>query len=332
MKKFSSFLCLTITTLLLNGCEGNFFDQIKQWSHEQGARQEQKNINHYIEQANQGDVHAEHMLVDYYMYGTQFLPSNPTQGVYWLKQAASHNDASAMTALGITYYAGIGVQKDKTEAEQWYKKAAEQGNTDAEFWLLHIALGNKQTPTEAHNKLRQIEKIAENGNKNALRWLGGVYSQGNTVLKLSQDPEKAIYYYRKGAKLGDPLAHLALAALYSQNPETKAEAENEYSVAIHSPAFQEFIYLLAIAHQNLTTQEKSITKAYAYVLLLDKTHPMGWLRDRLPQTIATFENTLTPEQKEKAQDLLEKLEDPKTAYKVVERKPFLEVNFTNSGF
>lgn len=323
-------LLLFSTPLFILGCDGDVLNKIHDWSKRQAQEQEQKNIEKYVEKANQGDIHAEHMLVNFYMIGTPFLQPNPEKGLYWLRKAAENQDASAMTALGISYYAGIGVPKDRQVAQEWYQKAADLGNTDAQFWLLHIELGKTNKKTEIKNLLNQIQKIAESGNRNALRWLGHTHLQGNTAWAIPKDNEKATLYYKQAAHLGDPLAHLALASIYSEDSKLQEEAKNEYEVAIYLPAFQELIYLLAITHQNLTTNEKAIAKSYAYLLFLDKHKSMGWLKDRLPNTIDAMEERITPLQKEKAENILDLLDDPKTAYSTIERKPFLEFNLSQN--
>ena len=37
----------------------------------------------------------------------------------------------AQFTLGIRYYSGDGISKDKSEAIKWFRKAAEQGDEDA---------------------------------------------------------------------------------------------------------------------------------------------------------------------------------------------------------
>lgn len=329
MKTIFNTLFLVIP-LLITGCDGETVEKIQQWSKKQAQTQEQKNIQKYVLLADNGDIHAEHMLVNFYMLGTPFLQPDPQKGLYWLRKAAENKDPSAMTALGISYYAGIGVPKDKKIAEEWYQKAALLGNIDAQFWLLHIALSKTTNKTEIKEILAQIQKIAEQGNRNALRWLGHTYLQGNLTWNIPQNIDKSILYYKQAARDGDPLAHLALASIYSDTPNTKEESLNEYEVAIHQPAFQELLYLLAITHQNLKTNEKSIIKAYAYLLFLDKHKSIGWLKDRLPATIENIESNITVGQKEQAEDFLKLLDNPKTAYSFIERKPFIEINFQNN--
>jgi len=49
------------------------------------------------------------------------------------KEDAANGDPAAQWALGYTYSYGIGVPKDDKEAAKWIRKAAEQGNADAQF-------------------------------------------------------------------------------------------------------------------------------------------------------------------------------------------------------
>jgi TPR repeat protein len=54
-----------------------------------------------------------------------------TEAIKWLKKAAEQGDAEAQYNLGFCYGNGEGVEKSFTEAVKWYKKAAEQGHEEA---------------------------------------------------------------------------------------------------------------------------------------------------------------------------------------------------------
>ncbi|MBQ7482759.1 MAG: sel1 repeat family protein, partial [Bacteroidaceae bacterium] len=41
----------------------------------------------------------------------------------------------AQLQLGRCYFFGVGINKDKAKAREWYAKAAEQGNRDAQYAL-----------------------------------------------------------------------------------------------------------------------------------------------------------------------------------------------------
>ena len=50
----------------------------------------------------------------------------------WYRKAAEQGDADAQYNLGISYDRGEGVPQDYVEAVKWYRKAAEQGDADAQ--------------------------------------------------------------------------------------------------------------------------------------------------------------------------------------------------------
>ena len=69
---------------------------------------------------------------------TQHNTTHNTDGTFvCLSPAANQGDADARCSLGVCYANGKGVQQDKTEAVQRYRKAAEQGDADAQFNLAH---------------------------------------------------------------------------------------------------------------------------------------------------------------------------------------------------
>ena len=51
--------------------------------------------------------------------------------VSWYRKAAEQGNAQAQTNLGWMFAHGLGVSKNRAEAINWYRKAAEQGNNDA---------------------------------------------------------------------------------------------------------------------------------------------------------------------------------------------------------
>ena len=53
----------------------------------------------------------------------------------WYRKAAEQGDSDAQCNLGCCYHMGSGVAKDQAEAVGWYRKAAEQGNSAAQVSL-----------------------------------------------------------------------------------------------------------------------------------------------------------------------------------------------------
>ena len=58
-----------------------------------------------------------------------------TEAAKWFKKAADQGNADAQCALCLLYSLGKGVTQDNAEAAKWCRKAAEQGNADAQFFL-----------------------------------------------------------------------------------------------------------------------------------------------------------------------------------------------------
>jgi hypothetical protein len=59
------------------------------------------------------------------------VPKDDTEAVKWFRKAADEGDAQAQTELGSMYAFGLGVPKDEAEAYKWYLLAAAQGNEQA---------------------------------------------------------------------------------------------------------------------------------------------------------------------------------------------------------
>jgi len=60
------------------------------------------------------------------------------KAVEWFLKAAEQGNAEAQFALGVCYHNGEGVKQDYEQTIKWLQKAAEQGHKDA-FHALHVA-------------------------------------------------------------------------------------------------------------------------------------------------------------------------------------------------
>ena len=50
------------------------------------------------------------------------------EALKWFRKAAEQNNSTAQFNIGYMYEEGYGVKKNRDEAIRWYRKAAEQGN------------------------------------------------------------------------------------------------------------------------------------------------------------------------------------------------------------
>ena len=58
--------------------------------------------------------------------------SDDKQAVAWYRKAAEQGNVDAQYNLGVKYEYGKGVAQDYKQAVAWYRKAAEQGDVDAQ--------------------------------------------------------------------------------------------------------------------------------------------------------------------------------------------------------
>ena len=66
----------------------------------------------------------------------------------WYRKAADQGDADAQFNLGGQYARGHGVAKDVAEAARWYRKAADQGDSEAAIKLRLLMRVHAPTPLQ----------------------------------------------------------------------------------------------------------------------------------------------------------------------------------------
>lgn len=113
---------------------------------------------HYYTKAALGG-HAEAMLAmcAWYLVGLDpYLPKDDGEAFEWAKRAAQCNLAKAQFALANFYDKGIGCIKNEAEAQTWYTKAAENGETKA---LLRIR--NKEAAARLTSKSKTRKPAAQ---------------------------------------------------------------------------------------------------------------------------------------------------------------------------
>lgn len=96
-------------------------------------------VKWYELSAEQGYVDAQYMLGYPFFEDNYGLNDGEIDGeAKWLRLLAEQGCAGAQRDLGEMYEIGYGVPRDYKEAAKWYKKAAEQGDTEAKKALLEL--------------------------------------------------------------------------------------------------------------------------------------------------------------------------------------------------
>jgi TPR repeat protein len=98
------------------------------------------------------------------MYGDK---RDYTQAIEWYRRAAEQGEAISQVNLGLMYSSGQGVPQDYAQAVVWYRAAAEQGNATAQNNLGTLYYNGQGVPKDYAQALVWYRKAADQGNAGA---------------------------------------------------------------------------------------------------------------------------------------------------------------------
>lgn len=141
----------------------------------------------------------------------------------WYKKAAEQGNADAQNDLAKCYYYGEGVEKNLLEAAVWYRKSAEQGNAKAQNYLGECYYYGEGVKKNLYEAIVWYKKSANQGNAEAQYSLGHCYEHGAGVRR---DLQEAISWYNKSATQGNENAQQALSKIniVTKNSEKEQNA------------------------------------------------------------------------------------------------------------
>ncbi len=139
------------------------------------------------------------------------VPQDLRQAAGWFRKAADQGDAEAQNYLGLMYHYGEGAPKDYQHALALYRKAADQGYLSAQFNIGLMYDNGDGMPKDDQQALAWYRKAADQGFAIAQSRLGAMYADGDGVPK---DENQAMAWLRKASDQGDieareKLAHVA---------------------------------------------------------------------------------------------------------------------------
>src|ERR1044071_833981 len=154
------------------------------------------------------------------------------------RHAVGQGDADAQYRLAIEFARGTGgVKRDYAEAAKWYRKAADQGHTEAQYELGRLYAQGLGVPRNYSDAAKSYLLAAEKGHVAAQHFLGHLYAngqgletayleapegpsreQGQALAReraLQNDYVEATKWWRKAAHEGDAGAQSDLGWLYT---------------------------------------------------------------------------------------------------------------------
>ena len=129
------------------------------------------------------------------------------QAIYWWQKAADAGNSGAQYRLAFCYLKGDGVEKDVEKAVYWWQKAADAGDSDAQYRLAFCYLKGDGVEKDVEKAVYWWQKAADAGNSAAQYRLAFCYLKGDGVEK---DVEKAVYWCQKAADAGNSGAEYML--------------------------------------------------------------------------------------------------------------------------
>ena len=158
-----------------------------------------------------------------YFFGENGKQKDYVKAVEWFRKAAERGNANAQCYLGYCFKDGVGVDKNYTEAVKWFRKAAEQGNDVAQVNLGVCYENGQGVVKDLAEAVKWYRKAAEQDYNVAQVNLGMCYESGQGVVK---DLAEAVKWYRKAAEQGNANAQYILGICY-QNGKGVVENSSE---------------------------------------------------------------------------------------------------------
>ncbi len=168
---------------------------------------------------------AQQAVARYPELGAQLKLKDGQQDVAWFRKAAEQGDADAQYSLGFMYRKGEGVPKDAQHGAAWIKKAAEQRHAYAQYSLGFMYKEGEGVSKDAQQAVAWFRKAAEQGHADAQNQLGRMYGKGEGVPK---DDQQSAEWYHKAAEQGDADAQHSLSFRYRLGEGVPKDDQSAY--------------------------------------------------------------------------------------------------------
>ena len=169
-------------------------------------------VDSCVKQAAARDAHTEALIGIYFMSHNDLAAA-----ILWYKRAADQGDAIAEDGLGYLYQSGHGVKKNQKIANAYFRKSAQQGFPDGQFYLGENLILAKHYKEGAY----WTEKAARKGSADAQFNLAVLYRDGHGVPK---DSGYMYFWFKVSAENGNPKSQEVISRMDPMLP-AKVRAE-----------------------------------------------------------------------------------------------------------
>ena len=141
------------------------------------------------------------------------------------KKNADQGDPDAQYFLGKMYLLGEGIPQDYAEAVRWFRLSADQGHPDAQYNLGLMYRDGLDVPQDYLEARRWFRLSADQGESGAQYNLGVLYSRG---LDVPRDYAEAARWFRLSADQCNPYGQINLGHLYNNGKGVDKDLAQAY--------------------------------------------------------------------------------------------------------
>ena len=184
------------------------------WNGLNGNKDTDAAISWYEKCALKGNWYAQQKLINSYRNGIN-CKRNYSEVIRIASLKPASDAASAQVAAGEALrIGGFGVSRNYKESYEWYRKAAEQGDAEASYWVGYFLRYGDGVQKDTAAALNWYERAAKKDYLQAIVGLGYMYGNGIGTVDGKPDYDKAVYYYKLGVEAGSSTAYGYLAYSY----------------------------------------------------------------------------------------------------------------------
>ncbi len=140
------------------------------------------------------------------------VAADPVQAAYWYRRAADDGDPDAQTEIGYFYLTGLGVKPDPAVAARWFERAMGAGSQKAKLNLAVLYLKGMGVSRDPGFGLELLRQVAHDGSAVAESYLGNAYYNG---IGVPADHKAGEMWFEKAAKEGSAEGEFDMGSLYS---------------------------------------------------------------------------------------------------------------------
>ena len=147
----------------------------------------------------------------------------------WLRKAAEEGELQAQLWLGWMHRFGRGLPTDHAKAVAWYRKAAALGSSEAQRQLGHSYYFGLGVPRDHTKGIELYREAAGQGDVESQLTLGWRYSRSSRGMDPLEDYTEAARWYRKAAEQGSARAQYLLGQMYKKGQGVPLDHPSAYA-------------------------------------------------------------------------------------------------------